>query len=194
MLKEIYRIHLSNTPIPIERYIVNIMDEIPVPTHHDTYQDFITDYTQKYPNTSSAHCLAMRSSFFYLTHTPSNPEYTSHLPVLRQTLRFRVEPMEVDGVGLSKSFHNTRNMVATGHHLTRQTHMLNGQFVRSLFQHFVREDDIMVHHYRSTCKFKDVCKENWRSTIHDDILPRKFGPQITRQVEHVLHAIGYKFS
>lgn len=31
ILKELYRIHLSNTPIPIERYIVNIMDEIPVP-------------------------------------------------------------------------------------------------------------------------------------------------------------------
>ena len=31
ILKQIYRIHLSNTPIPIERYIVNIMDEVPVP-------------------------------------------------------------------------------------------------------------------------------------------------------------------
>lgn len=31
ILKQLYRIHLSNTPIPIERYIVNIMEEIPVP-------------------------------------------------------------------------------------------------------------------------------------------------------------------
>lgn len=31
VLKQLYRIHLSNTPIPIERYIVNIMEEIPVP-------------------------------------------------------------------------------------------------------------------------------------------------------------------
>lgn len=31
LLEMIYRIHLSNTPIPIERYIVNIMDEISVP-------------------------------------------------------------------------------------------------------------------------------------------------------------------
>ena len=31
ILKQIYRIHLSNTPIPIERYLVNILNEIPVP-------------------------------------------------------------------------------------------------------------------------------------------------------------------
>jgi len=31
VLKQIYRIHLSHTPIPIERYIINIMEEIPVP-------------------------------------------------------------------------------------------------------------------------------------------------------------------
>lgn len=31
VLKQLYRIHLSHTPIPIERYIVNIMEEIPVP-------------------------------------------------------------------------------------------------------------------------------------------------------------------
>ena len=31
ILKQLYRIHLSSTSIPIERYIVNIMDEISVP-------------------------------------------------------------------------------------------------------------------------------------------------------------------
>lgn len=31
ILKQLYRIHLSSSSIPIERYIVNIMDEIPVP-------------------------------------------------------------------------------------------------------------------------------------------------------------------
>lgn len=31
ILKQLYRIHLSKTPIPIERYIINIMDEISVP-------------------------------------------------------------------------------------------------------------------------------------------------------------------
>lgn len=31
ILKQIYRIHLSNSPIPIERYIINIMEEIAVP-------------------------------------------------------------------------------------------------------------------------------------------------------------------
>jgi DENN (AEX-3) domain len=31
VLKQLYRIHLSHTPIPIERYIVNVMEEIPVP-------------------------------------------------------------------------------------------------------------------------------------------------------------------
>lgn len=31
VLKQVYRIHLSQTPIPIERFIVNIMEEIPVP-------------------------------------------------------------------------------------------------------------------------------------------------------------------
>jgi hypothetical protein len=31
ILKQLYRIHLSTSSIPIERYIVNIMDEIPVP-------------------------------------------------------------------------------------------------------------------------------------------------------------------
>lgn len=31
ILKQLYRIHLSHTQIPIERYIVNIMEEIPVP-------------------------------------------------------------------------------------------------------------------------------------------------------------------
>lgn len=30
-LKQIYRIHLSNSPLPIERYVVNIIHEIPVP-------------------------------------------------------------------------------------------------------------------------------------------------------------------
>ena len=36
ILKQLYRIHLSHTPIPIERYIVNIMDEIPVPDKGNT--------------------------------------------------------------------------------------------------------------------------------------------------------------
>ena len=31
VLKQLYRIHLSHTPIPIERFIVNVMEEIPVP-------------------------------------------------------------------------------------------------------------------------------------------------------------------
>ncbi len=31
ILKQLYRIHLSHTPIPLERFIVNIMEEIPVP-------------------------------------------------------------------------------------------------------------------------------------------------------------------
>jgi len=31
ILKQLYRIHLSHTPIPIERFIVNVMEEIPVP-------------------------------------------------------------------------------------------------------------------------------------------------------------------
>ncbi len=31
ILKQVYRIHLSNTPIPMERYIINVMEEIPVP-------------------------------------------------------------------------------------------------------------------------------------------------------------------
>lgn len=31
ILKQLYRIHLSKTPVPLERYIINIMDEIPVP-------------------------------------------------------------------------------------------------------------------------------------------------------------------
>jgi hypothetical protein len=31
VMKQLYRIHLSHTPIPIERYIINIMEEIPVP-------------------------------------------------------------------------------------------------------------------------------------------------------------------
>jgi hypothetical protein len=31
ILKQLYRIHLSHTQVPIERYIVNIMEEIPVP-------------------------------------------------------------------------------------------------------------------------------------------------------------------
>ena len=178
----------------IKRYwytLIIDLDEIPVPRHHDTYQDFISDYTHKYPNTSSAHCLAMRSSFFYLTHTPGNPEYPLHLPVLRQTLRFRIEPIEVDGVGLSKSFHNTRNMVAAGHHLTRQTHNYKGHHDRPLHQHFTTEEDILIHHYRDSCKWQKFCKENWTDTIHDDIIPRKFSAKVTRQVENVLHAIGY---
>jgi len=31
ILKQLYRIHLSHTPIPLERFIVNVMEEIPVP-------------------------------------------------------------------------------------------------------------------------------------------------------------------
>ena len=31
ILKQLYTLHLSNTQIPIERYLVNIMNEIPVP-------------------------------------------------------------------------------------------------------------------------------------------------------------------
>lgn len=31
ILKQLYRIHLSSSNIPIERFIVNVMDEIPVP-------------------------------------------------------------------------------------------------------------------------------------------------------------------
>ena len=181
----------------IKRYwytLIIDMDEIPVPRYHATYQDFISEYTRKHPNTSSAHCLAMRSSFFYLTQTPGNPEYPLHLPVLRQTLRFRIVPTKVDGVGLSKSFHNTRSMVAAGHHLTRQTHQYEGQYFRPLHQHFTTEEDILIHHYRASCKYEILCRNNWTDIIHDDILPRKFGTQITHQVEHVLSAIGYKFS
>ena len=165
------------------------MDEIPVPRHHTTYQDFISDYTRKYPNTTSVDCLAVRSTFFYLTQTPGNYEYPLHLPVLRQTLRFRTEPMEVDGVGLSKSFHNTRTMVSAGHHLTRGTHNYVENVVVS--HHYTTEEDILIHHYRKRCKYEKFCRENWTDTIHDDILPRKFGSRITHQVEHVLNAIGY---
>jgi hypothetical protein len=37
VLKQLYRIHLSHTPIPIERYIVNVMEEIPVPDKAGKY-------------------------------------------------------------------------------------------------------------------------------------------------------------
>jgi hypothetical protein len=30
-LKKLYGIHLSKNPVPIERYIVNVLEEIPVP-------------------------------------------------------------------------------------------------------------------------------------------------------------------
>ena len=38
VLKQLYRIHLSHTPIPIERFIVNVMDEIPVPDRQGQLQ------------------------------------------------------------------------------------------------------------------------------------------------------------
>lgn len=31
VLKQLYRIHLSHTPVPIERFVVNLLEEIPVP-------------------------------------------------------------------------------------------------------------------------------------------------------------------
>ena len=178
----------------IKRYwytLIIDMDEIPVPRHQATYQDFITEYTRKYPNTTSADCLAMRTSFFYLTQTPGNPEYPLHLPVLRNTLRFRKEPMKVDTIGLAKSFHNTRTMVVAGHHLTRSSHNYEGHRNVAAYNHYTTEEDILIHHYRESCKYDKFCRENWTDTIRDDILPKKFGKEIVHRVEHVLNAIGY---
>lgn len=36
ILKQIYRLHLSQCPIPIERYICNFVDEIPIPVKGKT--------------------------------------------------------------------------------------------------------------------------------------------------------------
>lgn len=36
ILKQLYRLHLSQCPIPIERYICNFVDEIPIPVKGTT--------------------------------------------------------------------------------------------------------------------------------------------------------------
>lgn len=157
---------------------------------HLRYQDLISDFIQTNPNATKVHSLASRSTFFYLSQPPGKPEYGRHLPLLRSTNRFRIEPLEVDGIGLSKSFHNTRTMVAAGHHLTRQTHAAGSQHVR--FQ-FLPTDDILIHHYRNKCKYQKYCEAHWNETIFDDILSIKFGHKIQKHVEKVLGIIGYGF-
>jgi hypothetical protein len=166
------------------------MDELPVPTYFDTYQDFILNYTNRFPELKEAHSLAVRTAFFYLDQEPGNPEYGEHLPMLRLTNRFRVEPMEVDGVGLSKSFHYTKLLVAAGHHLTRGT---NSGESEDLVHHFISPDDILIHHYRKRCKYTSYCENSWNQTIHDGSVPKKFGKKLQENVEFVLNKIGYKF-
>jgi len=40
ILKQLYRIHLSTNPMPIERYICNFMEEIPIPDIGHVYIEY----------------------------------------------------------------------------------------------------------------------------------------------------------
>ena len=167
------------------------LDEIPVPMTKLTYQEFLQDYLARNPQNTNAHCLTIRSAFFYLTQRPGNPQYGDHLPVLRYTKRFEPEPMGAashDGIGIAKSFHNPRNVVASGHHIARATHDLTQDQMK---RPVMPVDEILIHHYRKQCKYGDDCKAKWNSTITDNIIPEHFAKSLKERVETVLNQIEF---
>ena len=169
------------------------VDELPVPLKHNTYKELLEEHLKHYPNLSDAHCLPMQSAFFYRDYPAGNTTYKEHLPILRYTRHIRPEPVEGshDGVGISKSFHNPRNCVASGHHLCRASHLLGDKHMK---RQWLPVDDILIHHYRAFCKYKDDCKKFAKTILHDDSLPKRFGGAIQQRVEKVLAELNFDFN
>ena len=180
----------------VRRYwqtLVIDLDELPVPTHTDTYTDAINTIHRRNATLSDAHCLTMRSAFFYLDLDVGNASFGEHLPLHRYTRRFRSEPVQLghhDGLGLGKSLHNPRRVVAMGHHLCRSSHVELG--VELLKHSFVDESDLLIHHYRKTCKYTPDCRNATR-IVQDDTVPRAIGSQLRSRVERILKAVNFPF-
>ena len=180
----------------VRRYwhtLVIDLDELPVPTRAKTYVDVINAIHRRNASLGDAHCLTMRSAFFYLDFEPGNATFGAHLPLHRFSRRFRTEPVKLghnDGLGLGKSFHNPRRVVAMGHHLCRSSHVELG--VEQLKHAFVSESDLLIHHYRRHCKYTLDCHNSTRIVV-DDVVPRVIGTHLRKRVEHVLEQVGFPF-
>ena len=176
----------------VKRYwwtLIIDLDEIPVPRIAKTYQAYLTNYFQRFPHHKQAHCLTMRSAFFYLSQEPGAPEYPVHTPVLRYTRRFEPEPMGAashDGIGIAKSFHNPRNVVASGHHVARASHTGTQN---DMLRPVLPVDEIMIHHYRKSCKYGDDCRAKWNKTINDQFLPANFGRELRTRIDYTLKTL-----
>ena len=46
---------------------------------------------------------------------------------------------------------------------------------------------------RFSCKWKAECRDLWNQTIHDDVIPRKFGTELQDKIEGAFRHIGYTF-
>ena len=165
------------------------MDELPVPMKHNTYREYLEYFLAEHPNLTEAHGLIIRTAFFNMNFKPGNPDAPEYLPILRYTNRFRPEPIEDshDGVGISKSFHNPRNCVASGHHLCRQGHDRR----RKVMRETMPPEDILIHHYRLFCKYKNDCKKFKDQLINDKILPEKYSTEITARVVKVMRDLNF---
>lgn len=82
-----------------------------------------------------------------------------------------------------------RNIVSAEPHLVRVTHPKHGK----LIHHFLPAEEIVIHHYRKLCKWDYFFAEHWNETLHDDILPPKYGFEVQTAVEKVLTIIGYAY-
>ena len=187
----------------IKRYwhtLVIDLDELPVPMRVRSYADALDAASARNASLADAHCHTMRSAFFYFDFAPGNPEYPRHLPLHRYTRRFKTEPVVFghnDGLGLGKSFHNSRRVVAMGHHLCRSSHRELG--VHLLKQSFIDETHLLIHHYRRSCKYTVDCQSDdddggaggGNRTVVDSHIPHSIGAELRRRVEQVLQQLNY---
>ena len=130
------------------------------------------------PRTSQLQCGVL---FFYTYYPPANKFASELMPLNRYTYRLPSETHTTRYAAFSKSFINTKLCTVVWSH-------------RCLFNHYVLvpESEILVHHYRSSCRMGMRCKYEWRKRFIDNFLLLKFGVELEKKTLSVFEVLDIK--
>ena len=181
----------------IKRYwyvLIHNIDEIVIPRQFGTFVEYLENYVDQFQNTSSGHCLAIRSAYFYKSFSSARNQYPRYMILLKKTKRFAPESTKRDYRGrlaVVRGFSKMHSSVSSDTHLCTATYSTS----KELEKFILPVEEIMVHHYRMKCKMhfsNGSCNSGHAdSKLYEDNTLLKYGDRLTDEVTKVLKTIGY---
>ena len=166
-------------------YILHIdRDEVVVPKSYNTYQEFLKSVLA--PNLDNKYeSIIIQSAFFYKQYSPFKQNIPQCLPLNRLSYRTQVEKITKGNVGFSKPFNNPKKM---------HKHVESPLYSWQLSGIIADKKDILVHHYRNSCRMGTRCAHEWERRKLDATLHDKYGAVLQQRTLEVLREIQYPVS